>query len=531
MTGNNAYRKAIDAIWGSVVDSKLYITGGLGSYAEHEAIGAPYSLPNYTAYNETCASIANIFWCNRMFLLYGDAKYIDVLERTLYNSLLDGVSVSGDRFFYPNPLASYAEYQRASWYGVPCCPPNLVRLMPQIPGYIYATKNNDLFINLFIANTSKIEIPAGSIAVSQETAYPWRGIVKLHIDPDKSTDFTLRIRIPGWAKQEPVPSDLYKFMDELKEKVKITINGDSCLYKMEKGYAVIDRKWLKGDVVTLELPMEIRKIVASDKVEDDRGRFAIQRGPVVYCLEGWDNKNVHVLNIMIPADAIFKPGKQPMGLPDGTLSLNTSGIGFDEQPQGNTLRKEQEVTAIPYYLWANRGLAEMEVWIPYEESKVMPLPHPAPTIASTSKVLSSFDTTTLSYVNDQSIIPYNQNIPMARYYRWPLKDTLQWIQYIFEKSETVSSSKVYWYDNDPSRMTTWYNGIPWTCCRVPESWKLFYLNNKGIWLPVMNLNEYATGKNMYNEVKFKPLITRSLKMVVNRGNNSCASGLQEWIVN
>ena len=194
---------------------------------------------------------------------------------------------------------------------------------------------------------------------------------------------------------------------------------------MENGYATINRKWSKGDLVTLELPMDVRKITASDKVEDDRGRFAIQRGPVVYCLEGWDNINRHVQNILIPADAVFKPGKSPAGLPDGTFSLITTGFGFNEQDQSEVLRKEQEITAIPYYLWANRGNAEMAVWIPYEESKVTPQPNPAHTIASGSQVLSSYDTTTLSYINDQAIIPYNQNIPMNRYYRWPMEDTIR----------------------------------------------------------------------------------------------------------
>ena len=245
LTGDMAYRKAIDAIWSSVVDSKLYITGGIGSYADHEAIGPAFSLPNVTAYNETCASIANIFWCNRMFLLNGDAQYIDVLERTLYNSLLDGVSVSGDRFFYPNPLASHGEYQRASWYGVPCCPPNVVRLMPQIPGYIYASKNNDLFVNLFIANTSRIDLPECSINVTQETDYPWQGTVRLLVNPDKSAQFTLRIRIPGWANQKPVPSDLYKFMDNSTGEPKLTINGEPLVFKIESGYAIINRKWSK----------------------------------------------------------------------------------------------------------------------------------------------------------------------------------------------------------------------------------------------------------------------------------------------
>lgn len=524
------YEVAINAIWNSVVDSKLYITGGMGAYADHEAFGEPYSLPNATAYNETCASIAAVLWSHRMFLLNGDAEYIDVLERTLYNSLPDGISVTGDRFFYPNPLESTGQYQRASWYGVPCCLTNIIRFLPQVPGFIYASKGNELFVNLFISNNCAIELAGGKVNIIQETGYPWQGDVKIVVDPAESFDFTLRIRIPGWAINKPVPSDLYEIMDKQKEKVRITLNGEPYSYKTEDGYAIIKRKWSPGDIVNMDLPMEVQKITANNRIEDDRAKFAIQRGPVVYCLEGPDNRDGLVSNLMIPAEAEFTLEPND-AFSDGGFELVTSGYSYMEDRNSNQVFSvQQDIKAIPYYMWANRGPAEMIVWIPYDESTTTPYPDPPPSIASQSTILSSHDTITLSGINDNKIIPYNQNIPISNYYRWPMVDTIQWVQYLFDKDETVSSVEVYWYDNEPSRMTTWYNGMPWTCCRVPDSWEIFYLDNNNDWQPVRALNEYGTMKHTYNRVNFEPVNTKSLKMVVER-HETCASGLQEWVVN
>ncbi|MBE0673784.1 MAG: glycoside hydrolase family 127 protein [Bacteroidales bacterium] len=529
LTGDKRYRSALDSIWASVVESKLYITGGLGSYADHEAFGAPYYLPNETAYNETCASIASILWNQRMFMLNGNSDFIDVLERTLYNSLLSGISVTGDRFFYPNPLASSGQYQRASWYGVSCCPTNIIRFLPQVPGLIYACSGNDMYINLFISNSSDIKLKNGNVAVTQVTDYPWQGNVKVVVNPETSFDFTIRVRIPGWANSQPVPSDLYNFMDDSADEIIITLNGEVLNYRTDNGYAVIKRTWSAGDVIKMELPMKGRKIAANNRVEDDRGRFAIQRGPIVYCLEGPDNFDGMVKNVMVPADAGFRL-KEINDMQKGAIALATSGYSYRvRQGSDSVISAEQEITAIPYYLWANRGRAEMVVWIPYDEQAIAPCTENDQTIASRSRVLASYDTTTLSGINDQFIIPYNQNIPISSYYRWPLDDTIQWVQYQFENTETVSSVDVYWYDNEPSRMTTWYNGIPWTCCRVPQSWELLYLDADRKWKPVKALNDYGVGKYMYNRVNFEPVKTTSLKMIVKR-DGTCASGLIEWIV-
>lgn len=529
LTGDKNYAAAIDRIWNSMVSSKLYITGGTGAYADHEAFGEPYYLPNITAYNETCASIANILWNERMFRLKGHADYIDVLEKILYNSLLDGVSISGDRFFYPNPLASTGQYQRASYYGVPCCLTNIVRFMPQVPGFIYAHRDNNLYVNLFIGNNSRIELEGGPVEIRQETGYPWDGVIRLKIDPMDNDYFTLMIRIPGWTLGKPVPSALYYFMDDPTGATRISINGKPVSYSLENGYAIIEREWSAGDEVIMELPMHMRKIAANDRVEDDRSRFTIQRGPLVYCLEGPDNRDGLVQNIMIKPEAEFTVEKRD-DLLEGTYVINTTGYSLKEnRGSEEPLVNEQEITAIPYYLWANRGPAEMTVWIPYTDDEAIPHPDPEPTLASRSGLISSFDTTTLAGVNDQYVIPYNQNIPISNYYRWPMDDTIQWVQYVFDKPETVSRVSVYWYDNEPSRMITWYDDSPWTCCRVPESWELFYLDKNGRWQPVEALNEYGTEKYQFNELRFEPVATRSLRMYVER-HERCASGLQEWEV-
>ncbi len=528
-TGDKKYASAIDKIWNSMVSSKLYITGGTGGYPDHEAFAEEYVLPNMTSYNETCASIADILWNERMFMLKGNADYIDILERILYNSLLDGVSVTGNRFFYPNPLASTGQYQRASFYGCPCCLTNMVRFMPQVPGLIYAYEGNKLYVNLFIGSKSRIELENGPVEISQSSGYPWDTKVKIKVDPFNNQKLSLRIRIPGWAMGKPVPSALYYYMDDSPGTVQIKLNGTPVNYKQDKGYAVINREWKTGDEVEVIMPVKPRMVAANERVEEDRGKFVIQRGPVVYCLESPDNKEEHVHNLMIEPGSVFTMEKDD-DLFDGTYTIGTKGYSYKEQAGNeNSVREEQEITAIPYYLWNNRGRSEMTVWIPYTEESVTPLPDPEPTLASTSRLLSSYDTITLSGVNDQYIIPYNQNIPISNYYRWPLKDATGWVQYIFNKPEKVSSVNVYWYDNEPSTMTTYYDHQPWTCCRVPESWSLHYLDNNGKWKAVKALNEYGTEPYKFNELKFEPVTTTSLRMYVKR-HEKCAAGLIEWEV-
>ena len=288
LTGNAAYVSAIDKIWENMVSKKLYITGGIGALHQGEAFGENYELPNLTAYNETCAAIANVYWNYRMFLLHGDSKYIDVLERSLYNGVISGIGLDGKTFFYPNPLECDLNYKfnsggsldRQPWFGCSCCPTNMCRFLPSVPGYIYAQGQNSLYVNLFVTSSSKIVLnQKEAVTIAQETQYPWDGHVKIMVAPGKAQKFTLYLRIPGWAISQPVPGDLYTYSIAQKDSFSVTINGVAVQCRKEKGYAVIDRNWEKGDVVTLSLPMKIHSVQANSKVSADSGKVAIERGP------------------------------------------------------------------------------------------------------------------------------------------------------------------------------------------------------------------------------------------------------------
>jgi uncharacterized protein len=375
----------VDALWRDVASKRMYLTGGLGAEARTEAFGADYVLPN-RAYAETCASVGGMLWYHRMFLREGDAAYYDTFERTLYNGYLSGVSLSGDRFFYQNPLVSNGTIERSAYFDVACCPANLSRLMEQIPGLIYAQRDNELYVNLFVGSTAAVNVGGASAHVTQDTEYPWDGRVTIHVDPDRPADFTLDVRIPGWSRGEAMPTDLYRFADVGNVRLKpdatsgaadvrlkpdatsgatsgahvpsgfsrtsptLSINGKPVALTLDKGFARLHRVWRKGDVIVLDLPMPIRRVLAHDRVAEDRGRAAIQRGPIVYCLEAVDNSSAgeHIGDIRLPLDA-------PLA---HTFKANVLG-GVEVITGGH-------LVAVPYYAWNNRGKGEMAVWIPYE---------------------------------------------------------------------------------------------------------------------------------------------------------------------
>ena len=516
LTGNQQYLHAIDDIWDDVVNKKLYITGGIGATNAGEAFGDPYQLPNMSAYAETCAAIANVYWNSRMFLLHGDSKYIDVLERTLYNGLLSGVSLSGNRFFYPNPLASMNQHQRSAWFSCACCISNMTRFLPSVPGYVYAHDKNDLYINLFMSNSSDILLDAGKINIVQTTDYPWKGKVDIAVNPTKNSAFTVRVRIPGWAVEKPVPGDLYSFMDTKTYPVTISINDKPVTYKIEKGYAVLNRTWKKGDKVTMLLPMETEKVVANKLVKDDRDRFVYERGPIVYCLEGPDNRDSVVQNITINKMAVSNASFKPTML-NGVEVITAEGESTKRQLNTNALlQTAQKVTAIPYYAWANRGPSEMTVWIPYEASASMP--KPAPTIASTSTASGSVtNKRMLRALNDQYDPQDSKDSSMPYLHWWPKQNTTEFVQYDFNGEHTISQSKVYWYDDGP------FGG-----CRIPASYKIYYKKD-GQWIPVKNTAPYELAKDKYNTVTFEPVQTTAIKMEVQLPADN-SSGIHEWSV-
>ncbi len=347
LTGDQGYINAIDTIWENIVSKKMYITGGIGSTNDGEAFGANYELPNATAYNETCAAIGMVYVNHRLFLLHGDSKYYDVLERTLYNGLISGVSLEGDAFFYPNPLEVSKErkYQRQAWFGCACCPSNISRFIPSLPGYVYAVKDNDVYVNLFMGNTSTLQVNGQPVTLKQETAYPYSGDVTLTVE-QATQPFTLKVRIPGWTRNEVVPSDLYTFADQKQSTWSVKVNGEEVKADLQQGYCTISRDWKAGDVVDLSFDLQPRLVKANEQVEADRGLVAVQCGPIVYCAESPDNAKP-IDSISINQQTQLKVEWQPEKL---------YGI--------NQIVTNDGMTLIPYYAWAHRGVSDMEVWIP-----------------------------------------------------------------------------------------------------------------------------------------------------------------------
>ncbi len=362
MTGDSAYVRALNRIWSNVVSKQLYLTGGIGAQHGGEAFGDAYQLPNATAYNETCAAIANMLWNQRMFLLHGDAKYIDVLERVLYNGYLAGVSMDGDKFFYVNPLEADGEYPfnhgaatRQPWFSTACCPTNVVRFMPSLPGYIYARQGNQLYVNLYTSNAGEVTVAGTPVTVTQNTRYPWDGKIQITIDPEAPVEVDLHLRIPGWARNQPVPSDLYRYAGEPEQGVELHVNGEAYSTRLEKGYARIRRTWRAGDVVDLTLPISVRRILSHPAVEENAGHVAIERGPVVYCAERVDNEG-DVLTLGL-ADGAELTAEYREDLLGGITIIH--GTGSDANDSGSM----QDVRLIPYYAWSHRGVTAMAVWL------------------------------------------------------------------------------------------------------------------------------------------------------------------------
>lgn len=514
LTGDAAYVNALDRIWENVVSKKIHVTGGIGARRAGEAFGADYELPNMSAYNETCAAVGNDYWNHRLFLLHADARYIDVMERTLYNGIISGVSLDGTTFFYQNPLEATGHAdkdKRSPWFGVACCPGNITRFMASVPGYVYAHRNDTIWINLYMSNTADIKLDNGrKVKLRQETRYPWDGSVKITVTPDRDDPLTLNVRIPGWARNEPIPSDLYRFLDRDKSQSILKVNGKPIAMKPDKGYVSINRKWKSSDVVELSLPMPVRRIVANDQVAADRGRVAIQRGPIIYAAEWPDNPNVKVRHLMLRNEERLTTEFKP-DLLKGVQVVKGKAIALKMNESGKVLKSEQTFTAIPYYAWANRGAGQMIVWLPSSETSARP--EPFPTIATKAQV------TTSGRKNPEPIHDGEEptsSVDSSSYFDWwPRKGTTEWVEYTFDKPATVSESQLYWFDD------TGHGGV-----RVPAAWKLFYKDGTE-WKPVETTATYGVAKDQYNRIAFKPVTTSALRLEVTMQPNFSA-GLQEW---
>ena len=514
LTGDSGYIKAIDKIWENIVDKKLYITGGIGATSHGEAFGANYELPNMSAYCETCAAIGNVYMNYRLFLLHGDGKYFDVLERSLYNGLISGVSLDGGGFFYPNPLESLGQHQRQPWFGCACCPSNICRFIPSVPGYVYAVHNSDVYVNLFMSNNSALTVAGKKIQLSQSTTYPWNGDVKLTVVPAGTQKFNLKVRIPGWVRGQVVPGDLYSYTDHKNLSYSIKVNGKVVESTLEKGYFSINRAWKKGDVVEVHFDMEPRTVKANQQVSADRGKIAVERGPVVYCAE-WPDNDFNVLSVVMPRKPAFSVVNKPELL-FGINEIKTDAQVLSYNEAGKIVAKDVNLTLIPYYAWCHRGSGEMAVWLPNELSATRPA-MPA-SIASESKISASQMIKAISAINDRLLPKSGDDHSVPYYHWWPKNNTTEWIAYDFNSPKTVKSAGVYWYDD-----------APWGGCRVPKSWKIYYKSADGQWLPVEALNDYGVQKGTTNEVQFKAVTTSALKLEVQLPEKYSA-GIFEWEV-
>ncbi len=539
LTGDTLLQRSLERIWQNMTRKKLFITGGIGSRAQGEGFGPEYELNSHTAYCETCAAIANVYWNHRMFLATGQSKYIDVVERALYNNVLSGVSLSGDRFFYDNPLESDGEHERQRWFGCACCPGNVTRFIASVPGYMYACcggigrpggkkaregREPAIYVNLYAQGTARI----GDIELEQTTDYPWDGRVRIRVNKGGGR-FALKLRLPSWIKRSPTNNDLYSYATDdhtagTHQGYSVSVNGQQ-MYPELDDYKTISRRWRKGDVVEICFDMPVRRIVANDNAEDLRGRVALERGPVVYCLEGCDQTDSTVF------DKYVLPGADISAHHEADMLGGVTVIDIE----GRQLTARGEVVpcrlrAVPYAVWNNRGAQPMEVWIAAGPTAARPTPQP--TIASRARTFSNRGPIQndapetapadgwAGGVNDQWEPRRSSDTSKPYHYWWLKRGTRESISYELAEPTTVSNVQVYWLDMDH------YDGS----FRVPQSWTLYYKTPDGAWREVEQHEPYTVWRDRYNSVSFRPVCTTGLKIVVQLQPGQ-SGGVLEWKVN
>lgn len=523
LTGDERYLAAITRIWENVVSKKLHLTGGCGARADGEAYGGDYELPN-RCYNETCAAVAFLFWNHRMFLMSGDAKYMDVFERSLYNGVLSGVSLSGDRFFYPNPLEydgkavnNHGHAGRAPWFGCACCPPNILRTIASLGGYVAAVRDDTLFINLYAQSETTANVRGNEVKLEQTTRYPWDGEVTLRVKPEKPAKFALALRIPGWVRGRPLPSDLYSYDDPKPAAWSVRVNGKKVPNELKNGFVEIAREWKSGDRVTLDLEMPVRRVAGHPNIAATRGLVALERGPIVYAFEGVDNDGA-VFETVLPANAKISTEDRNDLLGGVTVLKIAKAQKATRRENGDVATKSATLKAIPYAVWANRGLTPMTVWVARDASNARVAPKP--TLTSKAKVTTSYHRNGMDplRVNDQ-LLPQNATDGFAPNFDfWPHKGTAEWIAYEFEKPTPVRSVVVSWFDDTGSGE-----------CRLPTSWRVLYRDDAGQWRPVAGASDYGIRKSDPVKVSFSPVTTRGLKLEIQLPEKF-STGLYEWQV-
>ncbi len=470
MLGEKKYSNAASKLWEDMVGKKMHLIGGIGAkwqvhYPEwgwaNEAFGIPYDLPNEESYLETCAAIANTLWSMRMFRTEGDSKYIDIAERAIYNNVLSGISLKGDEFFYQNRMASAGQMQRFKWTGCSCCPVNIVRFIPQIPRFAYATKGDCAYINLFIESKAKLKLSFGEIRLSQKTAYPGNGNVEISVDDVKTlnsqpptSSFKLNIRVPGWCVGQAVPSDLYtQAVPGTLKDFTLKVNGEAVEVKPVKGYCVLERRWKKGDVIEVKMNMPVRRIKAHEKVVANKGRAAFERGPVVYCAEGVDN-GARVRNKAVALDAaVTESSCDILGNVFPAFSVPAVTIektirGFKKSPA--TLK------LIPYFAWCHRTVGEMQTWYPIEATPENALP----AVSVAYSHCHALDTANALF--DEILPKSSADASIPRFTFWSHKGTEEYVECSFAGIESVKGVDVYWYNDKDTGGK----------CHLPESWSV-----------------------------------------------------------
>jgi uncharacterized protein len=506
---DTSYQEAVKKIWDDIVRSKTYITGGVGSKSSNEGFGDPFDLPNHTAYCETCSSIGFILWNERMFRLTGESKYIDLLEKTLYNAFLSGISLSGDHFFYPNPLESWGKKTRPDWYACACCPPNVARLIPMVPRFTYSQSLGRIFVNLYAGSNATMKVSGTNFKIDQKTSYPWEGVIEINVNPEKPASAEILLRIPGWAVNKAFPSDLYTFSAVSEERFSIALNGITIEPRIKNGYAIIDREWQKGDKILLNLPMPLRLVKANKAVITNTGKVALQRGPIIFCAEAADHTR-SVLTTTINSATNFT-GNYRSDLLNGVYVL--TGL-TDNYSQKHAL--SHTLTLIPYYAWANRNPGEMAVWFATGQEHITRFPEP-PGIEAEAQGSASYSyDNSIPYLND-GIDPVNSADRGNNAFRMhPHKGTKEWVSYQFKQTRKLSSVKIYWLE-DGSYM-------------LPASWSLSYQKEDGTWAPVDSFSPYLIEKDQYNEITFVAVTTKGLRIDLTLNDNG-PGGIIEWKVN
>lgn len=489
------------------------MTGGIGSAASNEGFTSAYDLPNFNAYCETCASIAFVMWNLRMFQLTADGKYFDVLERTLYNALQAGLSLSGDRFFYGNPLESHMNHTRSEWFACACCPSNVARFFPSLPGFFYAKWGNTVFVNLFGNSEVTVEnansrLQIVPVTIRQRTDYPWDGTVRIEVEPDRPHTFELRVRIPGWAQGDAFPGDLYSFENKRIERVYFSLNGQDVVPEFRNGYAIVSRKWKKGDMLEVRFPMEIHRVKAHPAVVYDVGRVALQRGPVVFCFEEKDQEEPVLFHSMLDGQKEAS-GRYESKLLGGVYAISLPGVALRE-PAGNIpTRKPIWMKAIPYFAWANRGADNMLVWMPVQQSIVRPRPRPNPIEQAVVKLPEG--ARGLPYFLTDRLVPDSASARESTWVRLPSVDTTV-VEIDMPRPTTLRGLRVYWFDDGADI-------LPPAACEMQ-------VHTAEGWVPLEVELEGDNDNGGWKVYRFAPTAVEQLRMLV-KARQGAAAGMHE----